>query len=282
VKSRLTRNLGTILEPRAVSVADAITAVSELTYEQVFDRVPEARGIPVETIPIGFEQADFTYARANPRPNPIFDPDDGRFHLCYTGTILPLGFETLRAVFGAVALVRSNWPDHYSRLRVHFAGTSNQSAPRSEFRVMELARRLEIDQHVTEHPARIPYLDAVSVQTQASALLLMGSSEHHYTASKLFPALLAGRPILAAYHARSSVSAILRESQTTGVRLVEYDDVNRAEHRVTAIASAIIEMMETPSAAVSATPVGSEKYSASSLASRLASVFDLVKKKSLT
>ena len=42
---------------------------------------------------------------------------------------------------------------------------------------------------MTEHPSRLDYLDAIRVQLDAQALLLLGSSEAHYTASKLYPAL---------------------------------------------------------------------------------------------
>ena len=47
---------------------------------------------------------------------------------------------------------------------------------------------------------RLDYLDALSVLTHASGILLLGSSERHYTASKLYPALLARRPLLALFH----------------------------------------------------------------------------------
>ena len=59
--------------------------------------------------------------------------------------------------------------------------------------------------------------------THASAILLLGSMERHYTASKLYPALLARRPILALFHEASSVVSILRDagSEPT-VRVVAY------------------------------------------------------------
>ena len=58
---------------------------------------------------------------------------------------------------------------------------------------------------VTETPDRLDYLDALAVLTHASGILLLGSSEPHYTASKLYPALLARRPVLAVFHEKSSV-----------------------------------------------------------------------------
>ena len=62
---------------------------------------------------------------------------------------------------------------------------------------------------VHEVPTRIPYSSAVRVQQQATVLLAMGSSEPHYTPSKIFPLLLARRPVLGVYHEASTVTEIL-------------------------------------------------------------------------
>ncbi len=57
---------------------------------------------------------------------------------------------------------------------------------------------------------------------------MLGSSEAHYTASKLYPALLAGRPILAIHHAESSVVEILRRAAPPPMaRLITYTDAER-------------------------------------------------------
>ncbi len=195
LRSRLSRRLATWLEPRAVRSTDALTAVSARTYEEIFERHPELTERPSAAIPLGGEAADFAAVRDAPQANGYFDPNDGDFHLCYVGTLLPLGFETLRALLAAVARLREGQPAIYARLRLHFFGTSNQTTIRTEPRVLPIAGEFGIEERVSEHPARIPYLDALRVLTQASAVLMMGSSERHYTASKLYPGILARRPL---------------------------------------------------------------------------------------
>ena len=82
-------------------------------------------------------------------------------------------------------------------------------------------------------PGRLDYLDALSVLTHASGILLLGSSERHYTASKLYPALLAKRPILALFHQASSVVSILRAAACEPtVRVLTYGDGPPDEARV--------------------------------------------------
>ena len=275
-KSRLTRWLGERLEPVAVRAADAITAVSAETYEQVRLRNPVLARTCCLTLPIGGEQADFERVRQGPARNPYFDPSDGNIHICSVGTLLPLGYETLRAVLRALAEMRDHRPHLYERIRLHFFGTSNETRADAPARVRLVADELGVGDRVSEVAARIGYLDAIAVQTQATAILMMGSSERHYTASKLYPGLLAARPLVAVCHEASSVCEILRRvARPPSVRLVTYGDTERAEKRVDAIAAALSAVAEDPS--YDARAVDLEVlagFSAHALSGRLAKLLD--------
>src|SRR5687767_2136292 len=277
-KSRLTRLAASRLEPVAVRAADAITAVSARTYEMIQERIPEIEMTPCFAIPYGGDAADFDYLRAHPRRNPWFSPNDGDFHICYMGTLLPLGFGTLRAVLSAVALLRESAPHVYRRIRLHFFGTSNQTAGTPEARVLPVARELGVEDRVSEHPLRVDYLDALTIQTEASAILLMGSSEPHYTASKLYPALLSGRPLLAVYHSESSVAGILREvTSPPHAHVITYNEANPAKNQERLIANALQSLIEHPTVhSISWRHEALEAFSARALSRELAGVFDLV------
>ena len=222
-KSRASRSLGTWLEPKAVNAADALVAVSQGTIDGIVERNPAAARIPHAVIPLGFEPADFASLRRGGVRAVPFDPADGGVHLCYVGTLLPTGFDTLRLLFRALDRARRDDPAA-ARLRLHFFGTSNQSHS-GEHRVLPIARACGVEDAVTEVPGRLDYLDALSVLARASAVLLLGSSERHYTASKLYPALLSKRPILALFHENSSVVSILRAAGSEpSVRMLTYGD----------------------------------------------------------
>jgi hypothetical protein len=109
---------------------------------------------------------------------------------------------------------------------------------------------------------------------------MMGSSESHYTASKLYPGLLARRPILAIYHHDSSVVQVLRRvAKHPTVRLVTYDGVRRAESRIEGIYSELGALMENPVYDMADVDMeGMQEYSANVLARRLAGVFARVRK----
>ena len=147
----------------------------------------------------------------------------------------------LRAVFRGVALLRERDPAFYARLRIHFFGTTYD--PRAPQKLVEpVARELGVADVVDERPARVPYLDALNIVTRADAVLGLGSSERHYTASKIFPNILSRRPVLAIYHEASSVCDIMRRANA-GI-LVTYGDEQRAESRVEEIADAMVRLHE--------------------------------------
>ena len=286
IKSRLTRAVARRLEPRAVRAADAITTVSAPTWDALRRRYPELGTIACAVIPVGGEPADFARLRREPRPNPYFDAADGATHLCYVGTLLPLGFEVLRALLGAVRLLRQRSPERYERLHLHFFGTSNQTRPDAAARVLPVARELGVADRVSEIAPRIDYLDALTVQVQATAILMLGSSEAHYTASKLYPALLTGKPILAIHHGESSVVEILRRAAPPPMaRVITYTDAERAESRVDAICGALSALIDHPGhhpavdgrAAARGEASGYGEFSAAALAGKLAAILEHVR-----
>jgi glycosyltransferase involved in cell wall biosynthesis len=275
-KSHASRRLGEWLEPRAVNAADALVAVSQGTIDGIVERIPAAARVPHASIPLGFEAADFDALRSAPRPHTQFNPADGLVHVCYVGTLLPAGYDTLRLLLDALRRARDANPGVVSRLRLHFFGTSNRSSS-NEYRVLPVARELGIDAQVTEVPGRLDYLDALSVLTDASAIMLLGSSEPHYTASKLYPALLARRPILALFHEASSAVETLRDvGREPTVRVVTYGD-DPPSARVGVVARHLLAIASNP--IYNTQDVTLEcgvDVSARALARRLAGVLDRV------
>jgi Glycosyl transferase 4-like domain len=276
-KSRATRRLACWLEPRAVAAADAMTAVSSATFEAVVERYGELAPSECAVLPIGGEPADFEALRHASMNNPYFDRRDGLCHLSYVGTLLPLGAETLSAVLEAVALLKVRRADLYARVRLHFFGTSNQTAGEPANRVRPIAESIGVADCVSEVPLRVPYLDALKILLDSQVLLLMGSSERHYTASKLYPALLAKRPLIAVYHEASSVVATLtRVGRAPSVRLIVFGDRGAAEsiERIYEALVAAVSLPEYDSAAIDLDAL--HQYSAGAVAARLAAVLNRV------
>ena len=278
-RSRVSRFAAMRLEPVALRAADGVTAVSAATYEQALARHRIARPAATAELPIGWDQADVAFLRARTEDRSrVIPAGDGRVHIAYVGTLLPTGLETLRAVYAACVRLRQRDAVSAARLRLHFVGTSNQRAAGAPPRAMPLAREFGVDDLVTEHPARLDYFDALQTLDDATAVLLMGSRELHYTPSKVFPAMLSGRPLLALYHAGSTATDLLRRfGGPPAVRLVTYDDDRPVAGRVDEIATHLCDLVRRPQydeTAVDRRVL--DAVSARSLAARLAGVLDRV------
>ena len=46
----------------------------------------------------------------------------------------------------------------------------------------------------------MPYLEAIGVLARSDGITLIGSDEPHYTPSKIYPGLMAGRPFISLFH----------------------------------------------------------------------------------
>jgi glycosyltransferase involved in cell wall biosynthesis len=273
-KSRSTRALAERLEPSVLRAASGVTAVSARIYEDAFERT----GITpceVAEIPIGWDPADVE-ALERRGAHPQLIPADGRVNICYTGTLLPLGIATLRAVLaGARALIERD-PQLADRIRFYFFGTSNQTTGGAP-RVIPHARDLGVEHLVHEQPARLDYLDALDVLRQADALLLLGSSERHYTPSKIFPALLANRPLLAVYRRESTaVDMLSTAAPPPAAHVITFDDDHPVESIVGCVAESLRALIGTAGSNVRINRAALEPWSARTLAGRLAGLCDRI------
>jgi hypothetical protein len=224
LRSRLSRHVLGMIEHRVLPVCDAVTGVSSELLGQLRERYALLRDRPALTLPIGIDPSDLEWVRAHPRPPAAFDPADGNFHLCSIGTLLPLSIEPLRAVFAAILRLRRTEPALTARLRLHFIGTSNQATRDAAPRVMPIALEAGVADLVTEDPQRIPFADALRAQLAASALLVLGSTESRYNASKLAPSLIVRRPLLVVAHEGSGMVHHLRQGHGRSVRVITFGD----------------------------------------------------------
>jgi hypothetical protein len=100
--------------------------------------------------------------------------------------------------------------DFLKTLRIHFIGTSYAGAGRGVKSIEPIAIEEGLGEIVSEHPDRIPYSETLRCLLDANALVVPGSNDPAYTASKIYPYLLAGKPLLTVFHEKSSVVSLIR------------------------------------------------------------------------
>ena len=265
--------LSRCLEPFALRRAGHITGVSQGTTDQVVKRYPWLSITDATEIPYGSEAGDFEYLRLHPRRNPIFDAQDGKLHVCYIGAYVESMEQTLRAFFAAFHQARQQSPSVFEKVVLHFIGTTYSTNGSDPFRVTAIARDCGVAERVEEHPQRVPYLDALQIMLDARVLILLGSAEPHYTASKVFPSILAERPLLTVFHEESSVVQILRDTQAGEV--VQFNSQSPPGTKVAEIAARLEQLLELSNHFHSSTNWGAfEQYTARAMTARLAAAFD--------
>jgi hypothetical protein len=224
-------------------------------------------------IPYGGEPADFDYLRRHPRNNCIFDPDDGRIHISYIGAYTRSMEPVLAAFFAAIRGRRSADPGAFSCLQLHFVGSNYSLSAASEEPILSLAATFGVSDLVDEYPRRVPYLDALNLLLESHALLAVGSVEPHYTASKIFPCILAAKPLLAIFHEESSAVPILRK--TNAGHVVTFGDRRPLSEAVGEIGTQFQQLLQLrPNGKPATRWEAFEPYTTRAMAGRLAAVFD--------
>lgn len=204
-KYKIAHFLDTLLEKWTIPHCDGIIAVSEsypVTLNQRY-----GRKIPSSVITFAASENDFETVQKSNHANPIFKRDSNTITLLYTGAVTPGMPLPLEATLIAVKKYITQ-PDS-KKIRIFFIGTSYSDSGAPDFRVIPLVKKLNLEHIVFEQPARIGYFDTLRLLMDADALLLPGSIEAGYTASKIYPYILSKKPIFALTHSQSSVSKIL-------------------------------------------------------------------------
>nr|MBA2743754.1 hypothetical protein [Chthoniobacterales bacterium] len=159
-------------------------------------------------------------------------------HWLYVGRAGDDMAAALHLLFSAIEAQRAGNPDEWRKTRLHFVGTSYAPEGRAAKTVEPIAERCGVADMVDERTSRVPYFEALQTLKEADALLVIGSDSPSYSASKLYPYMLARRPMLSVLHEQSPAVEILRKCRAGEV--VTFDPAN-----VEASAGAMRSALET-------------------------------------
>ncbi|MCF8342553.1 MAG: hypothetical protein K9I82_16365 [Chitinophagaceae bacterium] len=196
-----TTQLAKFLEPIAVKHAALITGVSEGYYAPVLDRNQHLKTQALTAaMPYGGEESDHDFIRNRQKEISSTLSTSSTIKLIYAGAMLPKAYKPLEEIFKALQPLQPLQP-----LQLHFIGTLGTIKP--------IAEKYGLyGTTVFEHPDRIPYLGVLNELEAADAVFILGSTEPHYTPSKVYQGVLSGKPILAILHEQSTAVNVLRAS----------------------------------------------------------------------
>lgn len=270
-KLRVAHRLAVALEPHAVRHASFITSVSKRQNGEMAARYPWLDRTRMTHIPIGGDAEDFDALRI---ASVLNGAKNCRRTFSYVGTAMPRSEPLLRALLRSLAYLRAHHPGMAERIHFHFVGTSNQPNDTTSFRVRPIAESEGVADFITEEPARVPYLEALKILATTDTVLLIGSDEPHYTASKIYPGLMSGRPFLSLFHRMSSSHDILMRAGG-GVALA-FETQDELDGLIPAIAEGLERLATDPASVGQPDPSAYATFNANAVAGQFADVFDSV------
>ena len=207
------------MEPAVLKKCAGITAVSMAYPEALARRYDWAQELPFLVQPFPGDARDIERAKQENIQQFIFTLDDGNIHWVYAGVIIPGMQVSLRPFFRAL---KDFAPiSLLDKLRIHFVGTQYGVQQKANSIVCSIAKEYGLANLVDEHARRIPYSQVLACLRDANALLAFGSDDVGYTASKIYPYLLARKPLLAVFHESCSVVSLIH--QTGGATCISFD-----------------------------------------------------------
>jgi hypothetical protein len=218
-KYKLIYTLHKYLEAIAMKQVGGLISVSESYITDLKNRYPQISEIPSATITFGsFEpDMDLTIRNQSVFAN-LLDP--GFKNIVYIGRgggDMHNAITPLFKVFKQLVIIQ---PEIYGNIKFYFIGTSYAPKGRGEFTILPIARQFGIENNLIEITDRISYFHSLATLLQADALFIPGSDDPKYSPSKLYPYLLAKKPLLAIFNPASPVLNILAEC---GVQAYSYD-----------------------------------------------------------
>lgn len=232
-KYNVARRLHRVLEPFTMRAVDGVIAVSAAYSDTLRRRYPWISEDMCATIPFGAAEDDMTLARRIDFQNPWFRPGDAEIHAVYVGrggrdldTAATVLFRSLKLARDAGAA---------PAVRVWCIGTDYAPTGRGRPTIQPVARREGVEDAVTESTDRVAYLQALRLLQEADLLVVLGSDDAQYSPSKVYPYLLARRPLVSIVHEDSPILELLQRAAAGPVITFRDDaDVDTAAARLAA------------------------------------------------
>ncbi|MDF3079257.1 MAG: glycosyltransferase family 4 protein [Sphingobacteriaceae bacterium] len=207
--------LNKYLERLAMKHVDGLISVSDAYLDTLKERYPRLSNVPMETITFGYFRKDLQLAEEKvDEIGDIVALDPSEVNLVYVGRG---GFDmqpAVRLMFSTFRNMLDQYPQKFVRFKFYFIGTSYAPAGQGVETIAPVADEFGLSSHVEEHTDRISYYETLKILRRADALVIPGSNDPSYTASKIYPYLLMDKPLLAVFKQSSSAYHIVKSTNS--------------------------------------------------------------------
>lgn len=205
--------LNKYLEPIAMHMVDGLISVSQGYIDTLENRYHHLADIPKKVLTFGAFKPDFEFVRNNLSSfQSTFDNDKELKHLVYVGRAGGDMKNAIEHLFTAFKKGLDLYPTTFKNIRFHFVGTSYAPKDQGLPTIKPMADEIGIGSYVNEQTNRISFYNTIYNLLIADGLVIIGSDDPQYTASKIYPYILAEKPLLAFFNKNSSAAHVLKET----------------------------------------------------------------------
>lgn len=204
-------NIDKYLEARTIPFADGIISVSQAYCDTFLQRYPSLTKERCKVITFGAADKDIAVMKEFVHsPGDVSLPGD-KINAVYIGRG---GYDMSFAaeiIFTAFAKGLREAPATFSKIHFWFIGTSYATRGMGTKTIYPIAVKNKVGEYVTEITDRIPYFESLFLLDKAQLLIVPGSTDTAYTASKIYPYILLEKKMLAVFNFNSSVVNMLQQ-----------------------------------------------------------------------
>ncbi|MGM9477272.1 glycosyltransferase [Pedobacter sp. GSP4] len=200
------------LEPIALKSADGLISVSKAYIDTLHQRYPQLIDKPHQVITFGAFELDFAIAQKTYAESKlVFPQTENKLNLVYIGRGGEDMRSSLQLLFGALKQGIGSLPQLFENIKLYFIGTSYAPAGQGTPTIAPVAEEFGISAYVTEYTDRIGFYESINNLQHADGLIIIGSDQAAYTASKAYPYMLSQKNLLGIFNSQSSAGKVIQQ-----------------------------------------------------------------------
>ena len=223
MKYRVTQSLARKNEGMVIQGATGVTCVSPGYVKLLRDRYPQTDPKKYIELPFGAPERDAELAGLRREDGGL--REGGKEVWRYVGAGGGIMADAVRIFAHALKETPESLRPEWKKFKIEFMGTSYATYGKPAPSLSPVLSRIVPEVEVEEKSERLPYMESVRQLLSADRLILFGTNDPGYTASKLGVYVLARRPLLVICREESSVARIVRETNAGEVITFGQDEV---------------------------------------------------------
>jgi glycosyltransferase involved in cell wall biosynthesis len=210
--------LNKFLEAYTIPMCAGILSVTDAYIDMLRDRYKDKFIAQTIVLPLGVSQNDFKLVKEKKLNLSInFSADE--FSVVYTGVVPD---NMLFAIEALIIAVKKYNLTADRKMVLYFIGTNYVSKNLQEKKLLHLIKKYQMQYYLVEKTDRASYFEAIQLMLDSDLLLLPGTLDNNYSASKIYPYILSEKKILVVFNKNSELKNIINE--ITNLPFVGFDN----------------------------------------------------------